>query len=154
MLSAGLKTIYFILFLRKWQKKWNSSSMFSNLLGIGKKYQFKVKMYSKLPIILKGFSIYISYFLFGQFSCIQGCSSGCNRHWTNSLIQHWWIVHAPPGWSRGCLNTFIFLIILNLGSVRFFSRFFKGQLISECLSYSLKFPKNPTKNFTNFCPRV
>ena len=30
----------------------------------------------------------------------------------------------------------------------------KGQLISECLFYVLNFPKKPTKNLTNFCPRI
>ena len=30
----------------------------------------------------------------------------------------------------------------------------KGQLISECLFYFLNFPKNPTNNLTNFCPRI
>ena len=29
-----------------------------------------------------------------------------------------------------------------------------GQLISECLFDNLKFSKKPTKNLTNFCPRI
>ena len=31
---------------------------------------------------------------------------------------------------------------------------FKGQLISECLFDFFKFSKKPTKNVTNFCPRI
>ena len=30
----------------------------------------------------------------------------------------------------------------------------KGQLISECLFDFFKFSKKPTKNLTNFCPRI
>ena len=30
----------------------------------------------------------------------------------------------------------------------------KGQLISECLFDNLQFSKKPTKNLTNFCPRI
>ena len=30
----------------------------------------------------------------------------------------------------------------------------KGQLISECLLGVIDFPKKPTKNLTNFCPRI
>ena len=30
----------------------------------------------------------------------------------------------------------------------------KGQLISECLFDFLRFSKKPTKNLTNFCPRI
>ena len=30
----------------------------------------------------------------------------------------------------------------------------KGQLISECLFDVLNFPKKPTKNLTNVCPRI
>ena len=30
----------------------------------------------------------------------------------------------------------------------------KGQLISECLFDNLKFSKKPTKNLTDFCPRI
>ena len=32
--------------------------------------------------------------------------------------------------------------------------FGKGQLISECIFDNLKFSKKPTKNLTNFCPRI
>ena len=30
----------------------------------------------------------------------------------------------------------------------------KGQIISECLFDVCKFSKKPTKNLTNFCPRI
>ena len=30
----------------------------------------------------------------------------------------------------------------------------KGQLISECLSDVLNFPKKERKNFINFCPKI
>ena len=30
----------------------------------------------------------------------------------------------------------------------------KGQLVSECPFYFSKFSKKPTKNLTNFCPRI
>ena len=30
----------------------------------------------------------------------------------------------------------------------------KGQIISECLFDVFKFYKKPTKNLTNFCPRI
>ena len=36
----------------------------------------------------------------------------------------------------------------------YYHLFSKGQSISECLLDNLNFSKKPTKNLTNFCPRI